>query len=105
MSTFVRIQEQTASALLGVHVQVGAPIVDQRIQTYAEAVYPRSSGPSEAYSRALDLLSSAVRKQADVLSYIDGFAVVAIATCAAFVVIAILRDPPADHPALPRRRV
>ena len=104
MSTFVRIQEQTASALLGVHVQVGAPIVDQRIQTYAEAVYPRSSGPSEAYSRALDLLSSAVRKQADVLSYIDGFAVVAIATCAAFVVIAILRDPPADHPALPGRR-
>jgi MFS transporter, DHA2 family, multidrug resistance protein len=105
MSTFVRIQEQTASALLGLHVQVGDSIVDHRIQAYAEAVYPRSPGLSEAYSRALDLLSSAVRKQAHVLSYIDGFAVVAFATCAAFVVIALLSDPPANHPALPRRRV
>jgi hypothetical protein len=55
-----------------------------------EAVYPRSSGPSEAHNRALDRLSSAVRKQAEALSYIDGFAVVALAACAAFVVIAIL---------------
>jgi len=101
ITTWVRVREQIASAMINLHVQVGDSMLDERIRNYAEAVSSRSVGDPEANSRAVSLLGSAVRTQANVQSYIDAFAIVAFAICAALVLIAFLRDPPPDSPARP----
>lgn len=103
ITTWVRVREQTASAMINLHVQTGDAMLDQRLKEYASAVASRSTGAPDANGRALSLLASAVQKQANVQSYIDAFAIVTFAMCAAFVLITLLRNPPSDHPAKPGR--
>jgi DHA2 family multidrug resistance protein len=101
ITTWVRVREQIASAMINLHVQAGDAMLEQRVKEYASAVASRSTGDPEENGRALSLLASAVQKQANVQSYIDAFAIVTFAICAAFVLIAFLRDPPSDHRSSP----
>ena len=95
MQTFVRVREQLVSYLVGLHVQAGDGVVSARLGQLAQSLLGRASGIEEAQARAASLLGSAVRTQANVLSYIDGFAIVALATAVMLAMTALLRPAPA----------
>jgi DHA2 family multidrug resistance protein len=94
VQTFVRVQEQTYSNLIGLHVTAASLLTDQRLQNYAAVVGGRSAGEDEANARATALLAQAVRSQADVLAYIDGFMFLGFAVIGALLLMLLLRDPP-----------
>ena len=102
VGTFVRVREQVASLFIGSRVATGDPDVVARLQAYAGALGPRSGGDAAA-ARATALLGQAIRQQATVQSYIDGFALVAIIIVGALVVVALLGRAP-DGPASPALR-
>ncbi len=94
MQTFVRISEQRDSYLVGLHVESGTGATAARLASYAAAVAPQVPGRDEAAARAASLLAQAVRVQASVLSYIDGFQIVTAGTVLMLGLIALLRAPP-----------
>jgi MFS transporter, DHA2 family, multidrug resistance protein len=95
VQTFVRMREQTYSNLIGLHVNAGSLLTDQRLDEYARAVSGRSVGQPEAAARATAVLARAVQNQAYVLAYIDGFMVLGFAVIGALLLMLLLRDPPA----------
>jgi DHA2 family multidrug resistance protein len=95
MTTFVRVSEQSKSYLLGLHIRAGDTIVSQRITSYTDSLASRSLGSAEAALRASSLLGQTVRIQANILSFIDGFGIVAGAAIVMLLMIALLRTPPA----------
>jgi DHA2 family multidrug resistance protein len=95
VQTFVRVREQTYSNLIGLHVNAGSFLTDQRLEYYAKIVGDRSIGDPEASARATALLARAVQNQAYVLAYIDGFMVLGFAVIGALLLMLLLRDPPA----------
>jgi DHA2 family multidrug resistance protein len=97
IQTFVRVREQTYSNLIGLHVNAGSLMTDQRLQDYARAVAGRSIGQPEAAARSTALLARSVQNQAYVLAYIDGFMVMGFAVIGALSLMLLLRDPP-THP-------
>ena len=100
ISTFLRVHEQVASNLIGLHVQSGALLTTERLQSYAAAVQARSTGSSGASARAIGLLAQTVRIQATVQSYIDGFALVALVMVGTLILVTLLSPAP-QGPASP----
>jgi DHA2 family multidrug resistance protein len=96
VQTFVRTREQTYSNLIGLHVDAGSLLTDQRLEEYARAVAGRSVGQPEAAARATALLARAVQNQAYVLAYVDGFMVLGFAVIGALMLMLLLRDPPVN---------
>jgi DHA2 family multidrug resistance protein len=94
VQTFVRVREQTYSNLIGLHVNTGSLLTDQRLEEYARAVTGRSVGQPEANARATALLARAVQNQAYVLAYIDGFMVLGFAVIGMLLLMLFLRNPP-----------
>jgi DHA2 family multidrug resistance protein len=94
IQTFIRMREQVYSNLIGLHVFSGAGQVTERLQDYADAVAGHSVGAAAAQGRALVLLATAVRKQAYVLAYIDGFMFLGFAVIGALILMLLLRPPP-----------
>ena len=94
IQTYVRVREQVDSNLLGLHVISGASDVAERLAAYTNAIATQSIGATGAASRAASLLAQAVRDQADVLSYRDGFTIVSIAVVAMLLMTAMLRPAP-----------
>ena len=94
ISTFLRVREQVASNLIGLHVQSGTLLTAERLQGYAAAVQARSQGASGASARATGLLAQAIRTQATVQSYVDGFVFVALVMAGALVLVALLGQAP-----------
>ena len=100
ITTYLRVREQVASYVIGLHVQPGSLLTTDRLQEYAAAVQTRSAGLGAASARASGLLAQAVRTQANVESYLDGFVLVALLMVAGLAVVALLG--PAPHgPASP----
>jgi MFS transporter, DHA2 family, multidrug resistance protein len=97
IQTFVRTREQTYSNLIGLHVNGGSLLTEQRLGDYAKAVAARSVGDPEAGARANALLAGSVQNQAYVLAYIDGFMVLGFAVIGALLLMLLLRDPPAHR--------
>ena len=95
MQTYVRVREQIASNLLGLHVVNGGGYTGDRMAAYTDAVLGRSGGLAQASARGASLLATAVRDQASVLSYRDGFTVVAWTAIGMLVLTALLRPSPA----------
>ena len=96
IQTFLRVREQTYSNLVGLHVVVGSHTTAQRLEQYANAVSSRSNGTAGASARAAALLAHSVQNQASVLSFIDGFMLLGLATVGALLLMLILKDPPAQ---------
>jgi DHA2 family multidrug resistance protein len=94
VQTFVRVREQLDSNLIGLHVVTGSPETVGRLQDYANAVMARSIGGPSAGARATALLAAAVRKQAYVLAFVDGFMFLGFATISALLLMLLLRKPP-----------
>jgi MFS transporter, DHA2 family, multidrug resistance protein len=93
---FVRTREQTYSNLIGLHVNAGSLLTDQRLDEYTRAVAGRSVWQPDAAARATALLARSVQNQAYVLAYIDGFMFLGFAVIGALLLMLLLRDPPAN---------
>lgn len=93
MQTFVRVREQVHSNLIGLHVDSLAGATVDRLAAYRNAVSAHTADVAIASARATSLLSSAIAKQAAVLSYIDGFLAAAGGAFVCLLLIALLPRP------------
>lgn len=73
MTRFITVREEFHSNLLGLHVQVGSWLTDERVRMLSGGLLPASTGPEEAQYRAVGILSQQVRAQAYTLAISDGF--------------------------------
>jgi DHA2 family multidrug resistance protein len=107
ITTLTRVRTQTASNLIGLHVQAGDGAVVQRLGAYAAVARRSDPDPVSAAARAASLLGNAVRSAASTQGIIDAFVVVAGLTVVALM-IAVAHKPapigPASHLPLFSRR-
>ena len=107
ISTLNRVRAQTASNLIGLHVQSGDPAVVQRLGAYAAVARRSDPDPVAAAARAASVLGNVVRSAAATQGIIDSFVVVAGLTVLALM-IAVAHRPaplgPASHLPLFSRR-
>lgn len=95
ISTVTRIREQRASNLLGLHVQKGDLIVQQRLAEFG-TLLARSGRQADA---AAGLLGNTVRLMATTQASIDGFVAIAAIAAVGLVSVAIVLPPPPRTPA------
>jgi DHA2 family multidrug resistance protein len=77
MTRFIALREKFHSNLLGLHVQAGAWLTDERLRVLSGALGPESTGPEEAHNRAVEILSRQVRAQAYTMAVADAFILIA----------------------------
>ena len=92
MNRFLSVREQFHSNMLGLHVQIGSWLTDERLRTVGLGVLPGSSGQDEAQARAGALLGKQVHAQAYTLATADSFVLIA-GVAAAFLMIMLLMEP------------
>jgi MFS transporter, DHA2 family, multidrug resistance protein len=73
MTHFTSVREKFHSNLLGLHVQAGSWITDERLRLLGGWMFSGSAGPDEAQNRAIGILGQQVRAQAFTLATADGF--------------------------------
>ena len=93
VSTLNRVRAQTASNLIGLHVQTGDPVVVQRLQAYAAAT-ARSGDPGSGPARAGAVLGGVVRSAAATQGVIDAFVVIAGVTALALMLVVAHKPAP-----------
>jgi MFS transporter, DHA2 family, multidrug resistance protein len=91
MGHFLSAREKFHSNLLGLHVQSGTWITDQRLQLLAAGAFGKSTGRQEAQYRAAEALGLQVRAQAFTLAISDGFIVIAWAVVLYLMLMLLLR--------------
>ncbi len=92
MTHLITVRERFHSNLLGLHVQAGSWLTDDRVRMLTGGLFPASTGSPEAQHRAIDILSQQVRGQAYTLAISDGF--IAIGWIAAgFLLVMLLMRP------------
>ena len=100
ITTLTRVRTQTASNLIGLHVQTGDPAVLQRLSSYAAIARRSDPDPVSAAARAATILGNAVRSSAATEGIIDAFVVVGGLTVLALM-LAVAHRPapigPASH--------
>ena len=77
MTRFIDLREQLHSNLLGLHIDAGGWLTDQRLQALAAGLFSGSAGSQEAQQRAVAILSQQVRAQAYTLAISDAFVLIA----------------------------
>src|SRR5437879_843320 len=77
MQRLVEVREKFHSNMIGLHVEVGDWLTDERLRMLTGGIYPNSSGLEASQERAVGLLAGQVKKQAYTLAYIDGFMMIA----------------------------
>ena len=91
MQRFITLREQFHSNLIGLHVEVGNWLTDDRLRMLSGGVASNSSGMDEAQQRAAVLLGGQIRQQAYTLAYMDGFTLIAWECVGIIVLIALLK--------------
>jgi DHA2 family multidrug resistance protein len=91
MTHFLSVREKFHSNLLGLHVQSGMWITDQRLRLLAAGAFGKSIGTEEARYRAAELLGLQVRAQAFTLSISDGFVLIAWTVVVYLMMMLLLR--------------
>jgi DHA2 family multidrug resistance protein len=94
MNHFLSVREKLHSNLIGLHIDTGSWIVQQRLSWLAAGVSPDSSGADDASARAVGLLALQVRQQALTQALIDGFVLSAWAVLLClFLILCLQRTP------------
>ena len=91
MTRFISVREQFHSNLLGLHVQAGSWLTDERLRMLTGGLLPGSTGPEEAQDRAVGILSQQVRAQAYTLAIADGFILIGWMVVAYLLLMLLLR--------------
>jgi DHA2 family multidrug resistance protein len=76
MTHFTSVREKFHSNLLGLHLQSGSWLTDERLRLLTAGLLPTSAGPDQAQYRAVGILSQQVRAQAYTMATADGFLLV-----------------------------
>jgi DHA2 family multidrug resistance protein len=91
MTHFTTVREKFHSNLLGLHVQSGSWLTDERLHLLSGGLLSASTDPGQAQYRAVDILSQQVRAQAFTLATADGFLLVGWIVVAYLVLMLFLR--------------
>jgi len=91
MGHFLSAREKFHSNLLGLHVQSGTWITDQRLRMLTGGAFGKSTGTGEAQYRAVEALGLQVRAQAFTLAISDGFIAIAWAVVLYLMLMLLLR--------------
>jgi DHA2 family multidrug resistance protein len=91
MTRFLSVREQFHSNLLGLHVQVGSWLTDDRLRTLAAGLAPGSAGAHEAQARAVGVLGQQVKAQALTLATSDAFLLIGWMVIACLLFMLFLR--------------
>ena len=73
MTRFLSVREKFHSNLLGLYVQAGAWLTDERLRLLSRGLAPESAGSEEAHNRALEILNRQIGAQSYTLAISDGF--------------------------------
>ena len=92
MATWLRIQEQVSSNLLGLNLARGDANANNVLALMADRF--AAHGASLAQARATSTLASNVQREANTLAYIDGFWLTAWLAIAALVCVGLMRAAP-----------
>jgi DHA2 family multidrug resistance protein len=100
----VAVRQQFHSNMLGMHVNVGGWLTDERLNQLAGGLFPNSSGLPESQNRALAVLDAQVRQQAYTLAISDGFFTIVCVCIGIIALIALMKrtkvyfdSPPGAH--------
>jgi DHA2 family multidrug resistance protein len=91
MQRFISLREQFHSNLIGLHVDAGNWLTDERLRLLSGGVSGNSAGMDEAQRRSAALLAGQVRQQAYTLAYADGFMIIAWVCVGMIVLIACMK--------------
>ncbi|HEV7339007.1 MAG TPA: DHA2 family efflux MFS transporter permease subunit [Bosea sp. (in: a-proteobacteria)] len=91
VGTFIRVQEQTQSNLLGQHVIAGSPQTGQRLELLTQMLSERLTDAEAATRAATALIARTVQREAFVLAYRDAFLVLALMMFASILVALCFR--------------
>lgn len=76
MTRIITVRERFHDNALGMHVQDGSWLTDERVRALSAGLFSPSTGADQAQSRAIDILSQQVRAQAYTMAISDGFVVI-----------------------------
>jgi MFS transporter, DHA2 family, multidrug resistance protein len=91
MNRIVTVRERFHDNALGLHVQAGNWLTDQRLRALSAGFFSPSSGSQEAQSRAIGILNQQVRGQAYTMAISDGFVVICWMVVAYLLLLLFLR--------------
>jgi DHA2 family multidrug resistance protein len=91
MQHFIAVREKFHSNLIGLHVEVGKWLTDERLRVLTGGVSSNSAGLEEAQVRSAALLGGQIRQQAYTLAYLDGFMTIAWVCVGVIVLIAFMK--------------
>lgn len=96
MGHFIAVREEFHSNMLGLRVNAGSGLTDQRLIGLRQAFAPHSTGLA-ALGRAAEVLSLQVRQQAFTLAISDSFLLVAMCCVLCLVVVALMSTVPTQY--------
>jgi DHA2 family multidrug resistance protein len=91
MTHFISVREKFHSNLLGLHVDGGSWLTDERVRMLSGGLLSASTGSEEAQHRAISILDQQVRAQAYTLATSDGFILVGWTVVAYLLLMLFLR--------------
>ncbi|HEX4770829.1 MAG TPA: MFS transporter [Bryobacteraceae bacterium] len=91
MIRFISVREQFSSNMLGLNVQSGNWLTDERLRILGAGLLPSSTGADESQARAVVLLSQQVGAQAYTLAIRDGFVLIGWMAVAYLLLMLFLR--------------
>jgi DHA2 family multidrug resistance protein len=105
MQRVLSVREQFHSNAIGLHVDLGNWVTDERLRLLTGGLFANSSGMDEAQARAGLVLGGQLKRQAYTLAYSDAFTVLAVVAALIMVLIAWMKpmkiyydSPPAMPP-------
>jgi DHA2 family multidrug resistance protein len=91
MQRLVSVRERFHSSMVGLHVEIGNWLTDERLRMLTGGLHLHSPGPEDSQQQAVALLAGQVRQQAYTLAYIDGFLMIAWVCAGIIVLIACMK--------------
>jgi DHA2 family multidrug resistance protein len=91
MTRFLSLRQKFHSNMLGLNVETGSWLTDERIRMLSGGLFPQSTGQEEALSRAVSLLHQQVRAQAYTMAIADGFILIGWMVVAYLLLMLLLR--------------
>jgi len=91
MQRLIAVREQFHSNMIGLRVEGGDWLTDERLRMLTGGITPGSSSQEEAQRRAVTLLGGQVKQQAYTLAFTDGFVTIAWLAVGIIVLISLMR--------------
>jgi DHA2 family multidrug resistance protein len=91
MTRFMTVRERFHSNLLGLQVQIGDWLTDDRLRALGAGVFGESTGQEEAQNRAVGILNQQVRAQAYTMAVADAFLLICWVVAAYLLLMLFLR--------------